>query len=250
VRAAIAASDSELFEAAVALLPAGAKLLGPGSATDRFMLLREDGRYHVSSPIERNQRCDDWELALDLLAAQLHLHVAIHARDQTFVHAGAVVHQGRAIVIPGPSLAGKTTLVAALIKAGALYFSDELAFLDQQGLVHPYPRPLAVRSEGDADVQWPVGRIGGVRGAEPAPIGVLAITTYRPGAEWKPEPRSHGRGVMALLSNAPAATERPAEVLAVTHRAVAPALVVESERGEAGAVAASLLAIAETGTID
>ncbi len=247
MRAVLGASDSELFAAATALLPAGATLLGPGSATDRFALLREDGRYRVISPFESDQRCSDRELALDLLAGELHFHVATHAADRIFVHSGAVVHRGQAILTPGPSLAGKTTLVAALVQAGALYFSDEFAFLDGKGLVHPYPRPLAVRGADDSDVRRSVGRIGGVRGTDPAPIGVLAITSYRPGAEWKPQVRSRAHGVMALLQNAPSATSRPAELLAVARRAVETALVLESERGEADGVAASLLEIVESG---
>jgi hypothetical protein len=249
VRAVIGASDADLFAAAAALLPAEATLLGPGSAPHRFALLREDGHYRVVSPWEGDQRCHDWELALAVLEGELHYHVAANAPDRISVHAGAVVHRDRAIVLPGPSLAGKTTLVAALVRAGAVYFSDEYAFLDAEGLVHPYPRPLSVRVDGEQDVKWPVERVGGVKGTRPVPLGVLALTSYRPGAQWKPQRRSQGRGVTALFSNAPSATDRPAQVLAVTHRAVAPALVFESERGEADTVAAALLEIADQGMV-
>jgi hypothetical protein len=151
---------------------------------------------------------------------------------------------------PGPSLSGKTTLVAALVRAGALYFSDEFAFLDEDGLVYPYPRPLSVKADNGDDAKWSVEQIGGVKGTEPVPIRVVAVTSYRPGAHWNPQPRSRGRGVMALLANAPAAHERPSQALAVAHRAVADALVIESERGEPDAVAASLMEIAEKKEFD
>jgi hypothetical protein len=42
------------------------------------------------------------------------------------------------MVLPGKSFAGKTTLVAALVRAGAEYWSDEYAVLDANGDVHPY----------------------------------------------------------------------------------------------------------------
>ncbi len=249
-RAAIAASDAELFAAVAALLPPEATLLGPGSAETRFALVREDGHFRVDTPWERDLRCRDWELALAVLEGELHLHIAWHAPNRIAIHAGAVVHRGRAIVIPGPSLAGKTTLVAALVRAGTLYFSDEFAFLDDQGLVHPYPRPLAVKGNGAGELRWPVERLGGVKGTKPVAIGVVAVTSYRPGAQWEPQQRSRGRGVVALLSNAPPAAERPAQALAVARRAVATALVLESERGEADIAAAALMEIAEKRTVD
>src|ERR687894_479249 len=49
-----------------------------------------------------------------------------------------VARGGRALVRPGPSLSGKTTLVAALVRSGAAYLSDEFAVLDPEGRVHPY----------------------------------------------------------------------------------------------------------------
>ena len=61
---------------------------------------------------------------------------------RVFVHAGVVGWKNRAILIPGKSFAGKTSLVAELVKAGATYYSDEFAVLDFQGLVHPYHKPL------------------------------------------------------------------------------------------------------------
>ena len=66
------------------------------------------------------------------------VHVANYAPDRVFVHAGVVAWRGRALVLPGTSFAGKTTLVAELVRAGAIYYSDEYAVLDEQGRVHPY----------------------------------------------------------------------------------------------------------------
>ena len=83
---------------------------------------------------------------LDAFESHLQLTVAEHARRRVFVHAGVVGWKDRAILIPGLSHSGKTTLVERLIRAGATYYSDEYAVLDERGRVHPYPRPLGMRS--------------------------------------------------------------------------------------------------------
>src|SRR4051812_15498788 len=59
------------------------------------------------------------------LAAHAEPFVAERAPDHLFVHAGVVGWEGRAIVMPGASFAGKTTLVQAWLEAGATYYSDE-----------------------------------------------------------------------------------------------------------------------------
>jgi len=84
------------------------------------------------------------------LESHLELLTAFLARGHLFVHAGVVGWQGRAIIIPGRSFSGKTTLVKALIEAGASYYSDEYAIFDATGQVHPYPIALAIRDES-----WP-----------------------------------------------------------------------------------------------
>lgn len=57
------------------------------------------------------------------------LTVATLAKGLVFVHAGVVGWRNRAIVIPRRSLSGKSTLVLALVEAGADYYPDEYAML-------------------------------------------------------------------------------------------------------------------------
>ena len=146
------------------------------------------------------------------------------------------------IVIPSASFAGKTTLVTALVKAGAVYYSDEFAVIDRDGLVHPYAKPLSVRGDGWRQTDHAVESFGGVAGDEPLPLGMIVITSYRPGAEWKPKRLSAGAGAMALLANAVPAQERPKEVMHAVSRAAEGAVVIESDRDEADAIAPLLLA--------
>ena len=83
------------------------------------------------------------------LAAHAEPLVAERAPNHLFVHAGVVGWEGRAIVMPGASFAGKTTLVQAWLEAGATYYSDEFAVLDRAGRVHPFARPLTIRDGND-----------------------------------------------------------------------------------------------------
>ena len=45
--------------------------------------------------------------------------LAEHAVDRIFLHCGVIAIDGRALLLPGRSFAGKTTLTAALVRAGA-----------------------------------------------------------------------------------------------------------------------------------
>ena len=70
---------------------------------------------------------------------------------------------------------------------------------------------------------------------------MIALAMYRPGAQWQPRELSAGEGVLALLSNAFAAQERPEQIMGPIRRAVEGAVVLEGERGDADEVAAQLL---------
>ena len=73
----------------------------------------------VYSGAIRAFRSTDLAEALAFLERHLEEFVAQEAPDRVFVHAGVVGWKGRAIVIPGSSHSGKTSLVAALLAAGA-----------------------------------------------------------------------------------------------------------------------------------
>ena len=64
-----------------------------------------------------------------------------------FVHAGVVGWRGLAIVIPGRGSTGKSTLVAELVRRGAVYYSDAFAVLDEAGRVHPYRGAIGLGDE-------------------------------------------------------------------------------------------------------
>jgi hypothetical protein len=86
-----------------------------------------------------------------------------------------------------------------------------------------------------------VGTLGGTTGEGPIPIGLVLVTTYRPGAQWAPRELSSGAGALALLSHTVPAQERPDDTLRAIKLALEDAIVLEGERGEADALAPLLL---------
>jgi hypothetical protein len=86
-----------------------------------------------------------------------------------------------------------------------------------------------------------VEQLGGTAGEEHIPVGVVALTTYQPGAQWDPRKLSAAQGLLALLEHAVAVRDRPQQTLAVLRRALDQAEVLSGERGESDAAARSLI---------
>src|SRR4051794_22885445 len=151
---------------------------------------------------------------LDVVGGEIELWVAEHAVGFIFVHAGAVAVDGRAIVIPGRTMSGKSTLVAALVRAGATYYSDEYAAIDGEGRVHAYARLLSIRGEGGGQgVRTPVAHLGGVAGHEPVPLALVAHLQYDSAAGWAVDELTRGQTALALIDNTVPAQTRPVEVM-------------------------------------
>ena len=178
------------------------------------------------------------------LSSEVHLAIATHAPDDVFVHAGVVSWHGQAIVIPGRSMSGKTTLVRALLAQGAGYMSDEYAVIDPTGGVRPYARPLSVRGAGGPTRVAPDG-LGTVETGQ-FPIGVVVVTHHDPNAIWKPTRRTTAAVVLPLTDNAVAAQVAPSRVLNhLTEVARTRPLMLTGPRGNATDAAQAILAEAE-----
>jgi hypothetical protein len=185
----------------------------------------------------------DPKALLDCLTSELMAYVAEYAADRVFVHAGAVVWNGQALIFPGTSCAGKTTLVAELVRNGAIYYSDEYAVLDEQGKVHPYARDLQMRVPGDHQ-QRPVSvaQLNGCAGREALPISHVVFTDYVAGALWKPKPMSGGLAALEMMRHAIPVQRTPARVMTTLAKVMETATAWKSKRGEAGETAKRLLA--------
>ncbi len=250
VRIGVRVNQPEMCQSLHALLPPGSRPSSSNTVQRLFSLVvggpqRERGVRRLNILYEGAMRlCRERELSpvLQILETQIRHAVAELAPRRVFVHAGVIEHRGRAIVIPGPSMSGKSTLVSELIKLGATYYSDEYAVLDDKGMVSPFPKPLSLRAPGTYNASdYDIAELGAKVGIKAVPIGMVAITKYAEGAKWRPRRLSPGHGALAMLSHSVAARRRPRQVIGALHRALAGTEVLKGIRGEASEVAQQML---------
>jgi hypothetical protein len=190
-------------------------------------------------------RTHDRDEVLRLLRSHLEQAVAELARTRVFVHAGVVGWKGRAIVLPGSSHAGKSSLVAALLRLGAEYYSDEYAVIDARGRVHPFPRPLLLRDESELGRAVTAGDLGTSTGRRSLPVGIVALARYEAGAAWRPQTLTPGRAVLDLLAHTVMVRRQPEQAVSAFEQLVPRSLVVKGTRGEAVDAARWLLEAVE-----
>lgn len=225
-----------------ACLPELLDLLPPGWADSRGT--KVDRTYSILGPGAEDQRIyADGRLlrspgngysVLDAFENDAQMFVAEHAPRRVFVHAGVVALHNKAVLIPGLSFSGKSTLTTALLRAGATYYSDEYAVLDAKGRVHPYARPLSLRPAGQVrGERYEAEELGFKIGRTALPVKLVVVTRYRSGHEWKPKQLTAGQGALALLANTVAGRTYPERVLPVLRTVAADALFLGGTRGEA-----------------
>jgi hypothetical protein len=180
------------------------------------------------------------EEVLAILGSSLRQSISLLSRRFVFIHAGAVGWQGRAILIPARTFHGKSTLVEALVRAGAVYLSDEFAVLDAAGRVHSFPKPISMRID-TAQHDLPMELLNGRIATSPMKVGAIVATRYRSGPS-RFRAASRGQGILDLIANAVAARFAPRRVLSATRKASAGAMVLRGPRGEADEAARLLLA--------
>lgn len=157
------------------------------------------------------------------------------------VHAGTVLWCGRALLVPGVSHAGKSSLVAELLRRGATYFSDEYALIDADGLVHPYPRPLLIRNGCPEQLPVLPEECNALVGDAPAPIGWIFALQYLPDAAWSVSPTSQSEALLNLLRNTPHILADSPDMVGAFQRAVAGAVCYAGHRGDAVHAAGQIL---------
>jgi hypothetical protein len=162
------------------------------------------------------------------------------------VHAGVVLWRGRAMLFPGATHAGKSSLVAELLRRGATYFSDEYALVDSEGLVHPYPRPLLMRNGRleqlpvlAADFSAPVGK-------DPAPVGWILSLEYHPQAHWNLTAVSQGPALLLLLQNTPHTLEESPEMVCAFRNLVSKADCFAGTRNDAAEAAGEIFRLVDS----
>ncbi len=170
----------------------------------------------------------DAETAIAELVADLP-GIVVRLRPGTvIVRAGVVAAGPQAVVVLGPAGSGRSTLLGALVAAGADLYADGLVAIEPSGRV----LPMAI---GPMEGQAP----GADRPA--LPIAAIVDTAFVDGVDWEPAEVTGARAVLPLLGHlvAPPATT-PATRALVT-RLAEHVLTLRGPRPEAADVAAEIL---------
>lgn len=193
----------------------------------------------------------DWALDLSVDAqsdesladfeSDLGLFVAEHLRELIAIHAALIAVDDCAILLPGASMSGKSTLAKAAVDHGLLVAGDEYALIDPStGLAHSWARPIRMRTVGG----WQ--RIDAARKVAALRVCLVADLEYQDSvaASLDTTALTGGELVMRLLANTVCARTRPEASLnaatAVAHQAVG----IQGRRGDAALAMTQLAELA------
>lgn len=251
-RLGLSLCHASLLEPVAAILPTGWRPVTMEATHRRFRLewltaadssVHREG-FHLHDGDEFTRWAEDERMAVEGIETEIEHDIAEFADPWLFMHAGVVAWQGKAIVLPGASHAGKSTLTAALVEAGATYYSDEFAVLDPNGHVLPFPRRLSLR-DGPLG---PTGRLDLRHHAPcedeppvPLPIGLVAMLRYEANGELGARAMQPGEAIRELCQHMVAIQRRPADVLTTLNRVVQRKPVLDGTRGDAREAARWLL---------
>lgn len=248
-RLKVCCADRRILDALSLLLPPSSRTVHSERKVDASFLVLEDSKRGVYTlmPGYAHGKAQTFR-TLEELSSEFHFAVAMYARPYLFVHAGVVAWRGRALVFPGRSMTGKSTLVSRLVENGATYFSDEYAVFDRSGRIHPYRKALSLRPNGTLSRMHrpaPAGRIERY-GVMPAPVavGVLAFLKYKSNSQWRPRQLTPAEAVLALFKNTIAAQTRGEFALRTLSRVARGASSIEGVRPDVSVAAPALIEFA------
>ncbi|NJD90344.1 MAG: hypothetical protein FIA91_02315 [Geobacter sp.] len=180
--------------------------------------------------------------AQHLLAKRVDYLLGAYARDCAFLHAGIVVHEGRAILIPGLSHVGKSTLTAALVQSGAHYVSDDIAVIDRSGRAYILNRASNLREDVAEIFDLPSSAHTECLHEGTLPVKAIMLLNYHKSQKsLELSPLSKGETVLRLIANSMNGRHQPETVIHCCGAAVRQAICCEGVRGEAKTVAPLIL---------
>ena len=184
-----------------------------------FRLRSEDGvfRLECGQDVRYEGSCPGQ--AANTLLNETIYHLADKNRDGLLFHAAAVALNGRCLLLPGKTGAGKTTLAAWLVKNGFVYLTDELVHIAPGSrVVNALRRPLNVK-KGSLPVLETLGvdikapeivssseaalvphvLLGTQDGRVTPPLAALIFPHHQPGSRFRVEPLTSGQTALALV---------------------------------------------------
>lgn len=241
-RLMVCSGDRRILDDLKRMLPPGSRTIKAANVDATFFIQRNSKRRLYSLKPSYGSKRERAYRTLEELSSEFHFAVAMFARPYLFVHAGVVAWQGQAVVLPGRSMTGKSTLVSRLVERGATYYSDEYAVLDGDGQIHPYRKSLALRTLGKATPTYnsmPVRSANRHNG--PVKVGVLAFLKYKSQSRWSPQGLTPAEAVLGLFKNTVAARDRAEFALRTLSRAVRGAISIKGVRPDASIAAPALI---------
>ncbi|MDC1446318.1 hypothetical protein N8366_09210 [Amylibacter sp.] len=252
VKIGIRVSDSEIAEDLKLRLPISSKLIEctecdaifsiikggkvVGSGIRKFHML-----YHNHTELNKSHKIND---VFERFESWLSITVGFLAPKHTFVHAGSVSYKGHAIIIPGKSFSGKSTLVSELLNHGADYLSDEFAILNTNGMVMPWAKPISMRYDETAkQINVDPSHFGAKILQTPVPLGLVIITKFKENAIWRPRSVSKGKALLGMLDNCLSGQLYPERNFKTLGNAIHGTKSIKSSRGEAKYTAVKILKI-------
>lgn len=123
-------------------------LAAPGLGKTRYYFLERQHPvypFEVYHESERLARTAVPSYALRVLLCHVNTAAVESSPESITLHAASAALDGMAVVLPAAPEAGKTTLVAGLVRSGMQYLTDEAVAVDPDRLtIRPFPKPLSV----------------------------------------------------------------------------------------------------------
>lgn len=128
----------------------GSRLIAAGGAS---MMVAQIDRGEALAFVTPELVADEAHFRYNVLD-QLALILASY-RDRTPLHTGAIVRNGRAVLIAGPSLSGKSTLCYAAVRAGFQLLAEDVIYVGLSPRLRLWGNPGAIHLMPDATRYFP-----------------------------------------------------------------------------------------------
>ncbi len=146
-------------------------------------------------------------------------HVANEANKHHCLHAGAVSHAGRALVMPAASGCGKSFLTLWLVSQGFEYITDEMVLIDDASGIDGIARPIQIKTRGLQAVDSLIDSLeniyegiqsnavpvsclrGRVTALERHELGIILFPEFKPGAGYSFSRLSASTAGLKIMGN-------------------------------------------------
>jgi hypothetical protein len=216
------------------------------------------GGYTIRTPESGVLSCPDTGDLLYQLEGEITVTLQRRRPDLFFLHAAALEHKGRGVLLSAPSGSGKSTTAWALVQLGLGYLSDELAPVDLARMeVHPYPHALCLKQDPpppytlpastlvtSRSLHVPVAAFGRPHGNGPVPLEAAFFLRYRGGNRGPAlQAISPAAGAAHLYANALNALAHPGDGLDAAVQVATACRCFELDSGDLAATAKLILDI-------